>query len=162
EDGPRGATMTVAGVAGLAMQTLLTPSRALFEQGLPGQEGRLGFASYGDPTFDAILAQVGSLPLPRCARRLSVELEGYPAEVGGYAVAVRAGGERRTELVTSWCQLQSLELDEGGELTGAEIDPLQPRLFDRTRQEVQPRVVRRIEQANVRAGNAQLLLDHAV
>src|SRR5262249_61359575 len=106
EDGPRGATMTVAGVAGLAMQTLLTPSRALFEQGLPGQEGRLGFASYGDPTFDAILAQVGSLPLPRCARRLSVELEGYPAAAVGYAVAVRAGGARRTARGTSWCPRQ--------------------------------------------------------
>jgi hypothetical protein len=162
QDDAQEATMTVAGIAGLEFGCIVTPSRPLFEQGLPGREGRLGFASYGDPTFDAILAQVGGLPLPRCARRLSVELEGYPAEVVGYAVAVRTGGERRVELVTSWRQLQTLELDEGAELTDAEIDPLLPRLFDRTRQEVHPHVVRRIEQANVRAGSAQLLLDHAV
>jgi hypothetical protein len=163
QEGPQGATMTVAGVAGLALHTVLTPSRALFEQGLPGQEGRLGFASYGDPTFDAVLAQVSGLPLPSCACRLSAELEGYPAELVGYAAAVRGeGGERRVELVTSWCQLQALELDEAAELTEAEIRPLLARLFDLIRQELQPRAVRRIEQANVRAGSAQLLLDHTV
>jgi hypothetical protein len=163
EDGPQGATVAVSGVAGLALHTVLTPSRALFEQGLPGQEGRLGFASYGDPTFDAILAQVSALPLPRCVYRLSVELEGYPAELVGYAAAVRAeSGERRVELITRWSQLQALELDESAELTDDEITPLLARLFERIGQEVQPRVVRRIEQSNVRAGNAQLLLDNAV
>jgi hypothetical protein len=163
EDGPEGATLTVRGIAGLMLNSILTASRGLFEKGLPGQEGRLGFASYGDPTFDAILAQVEGLPPPCCARRLSVGLEGYPAEVVGYAVAVRGeGGVRRVELVTSWRQLQSLELDESAGLTDADVEPLRAQLLERIRQEVQPRAVRRIEQANVRAGNAQMLLDFAV
>jgi len=163
QDGPEGATLTVRGIAGLMLDTLLTASRGLFEKGLPGQEGRLGFTSYGDPTFDAILTQVDGLPLPCCARRLSVGLEGYPAEVVGYAVAVRGdGGMRRVELVTSWRQLQSLELEEAAELIEADIEPIRAQLLERIRQEVQPRAVRRIEQANVRAGSAQLLLDFAV
>jgi hypothetical protein len=103
------------------------------------------------------------LPLPCCARRLSVGLEGYPAEVVGYAVAVRGeGGVRRVELITGWRQLQSLELDEAAELTDSDVEPLRAQLLERIRQEVQPRAVRRIEQANVRAGNAQMLLDFAV
>jgi superfamily II DNA/RNA helicase len=163
QDGPDGATLTVRGIAGLQLDSFLTASRVLFEKGVPGQEGRLGFTSYGDPTFDAILAQVEGLPLPRCARRLSVQLEGYPAELVGYAVIVRGeGGGRRVELLTSWRQLQSLELDESTELTEAEIEPLRSQLVERIRQEIQPMVVRRIEQANVRAGMAQLLLDYAV
>ncbi|HEY7307838.1 MAG TPA: helicase-related protein [Gemmataceae bacterium] len=163
QDGPEGATLTVRGIAGLMLDSLLTASRGLFEKGLPGQERCLGFASYGDPTFEAILTQVEGLLLPRCARRLSVALEGYPAEVVGYAVAVRKGdGTRGIELLTSWRQLQTLELDEEAELTEADIEPLRARLVERIRQEIQPHVVRRIEQANVRAGTAQLLLDYAV
>jgi hypothetical protein len=81
----------------------------------------------------------------------------------GYTVTVRGeGGGRKVELVTSWRQLQSLELDEAAEVTEAEVEPLRARLVERIRQEIQPVVVRRIEQANVRAGTAQVLLDHAV
>jgi hypothetical protein len=163
QDGPDGATLTVRGIAGLMLDSILTNSRGFFEKGVPGQEGRLGFTSYGDPTFDAILTQVDGLPLPCCARRLSVGLEGYPAEVVGYAVAVREeGGMRRVELVASWRQLQSLELDEAAELTDVEVEPLRAQLLERIRQEVQPRAVRRIEQANVRAGRAQQILAHLV
>jgi hypothetical protein len=43
QDGPEEATMTVRGIAGLMLDSLLTVSRALFEKGLPGHEGRLGF-----------------------------------------------------------------------------------------------------------------------
>src|SRR5262249_53731094 len=153
QEGSAEATMTVAGIAGLEFGCIVTPSRSLFEKGLPGQERCLGFASYGDPTFDAILTQVAGLPLPRCVRRLSVAMEGYPAEVVGYAVAVRGeAGVQRVELLTSWRQLQTVELDEAAELAEAEIEPLRALLLERIRQEVQPRVVRRIEHANVRAG----------
>jgi hypothetical protein len=155
--------MTVAGIAGVVFDHFITTSRSLFEKGLPGQEGLLGFASYGDPTFDAILTQVEGLPLPRCARRLSVGLEGYPAEIVGYAVAVHGeGGVHRVELLTSWSQLQTLELDEATEPTEDEIELLRGRLLEQIRQEVQPRAVRRIEQANVRAGRAQQILTHLV
>jgi hypothetical protein len=85
--------LTLAGVAGVPDGTLLTPSRPLFEQGLPGQEGRLRFASYGDPAFDAILAQTDALPLPRCARRLSVTLEVIPQRSSATRWLAGATGE---------------------------------------------------------------------
>jgi hypothetical protein len=163
EDGPEGETLTVRGIAGLEFGCIATPSRSLFEKGRPRHEGRLDFTSYGVPTFDAILSQVDGLPLPRCARRLAVGLEGYPAELVGYAVAVRGeGGVRRVELLTSWSQLQALELDEAAELTEDELELLRARLLERIRQEIQPRVVRRIEEANVRAARSQQILTHLV
>jgi hypothetical protein len=52
--------------------------------------------------------------------------------------------------------------DEAAELTEAEIEPLRACLLERIRQEIQPRVVRRIELANVRAGRSQQVLAHLV
>jgi hypothetical protein len=162
-DGDEGPVLALVGVAGVPDGTLLTHSRPLFERGLPGREGRLRFASYGDPAFDAVLTQADALPLPRCVRRLSATLEGDPAEVVGYAVACRGDGcTRQVRLVTGWNQLAVLGLDEAAELTEAEVEPLRPQLLDRARQEVQPRAVRRVEQSNVRAARAQQILDQLV
>jgi hypothetical protein len=153
----------VAGVAGALDGTLLTTSRPFFERGLPGEEGRLHFASFGDPVFEAVLTQVESLPLPGCVRRLAVQVEGYPAEVVGYAVAVRGNdGARGVEVITSWRQLQDFVLAEDMELTEMDIEPLKTLLAERIRREITPGIVRRIEQTNLRAGHAQLLLDYAI
>jgi hypothetical protein len=65
--------MTLMNIPGVVDGTVVTTSRTTFDVGLPGFEGRLHFATYGDPVFQAILQQIETFPLPECVRRLEVE-----------------------------------------------------------------------------------------
>ena len=50
-------------------KSVLTTSRDVFDTGVPGLDGRLHFASYGDPVFEAVLAQVAEYRLPAAIQR---------------------------------------------------------------------------------------------
>jgi hypothetical protein len=82
--------------------TAVTTSRITFDVGIPELEGRLHFATYGDPAFEAILTQIDAFDLPACIRRLEVDLPDVPVQVVGYAVAhVDQEGKRDCSLITS-------------------------------------------------------------
>jgi hypothetical protein len=76
-------------IPGIPDGTVLTASRETFERGLPEVKG-LRFASYGEPSFDAILALTAVSDLPHGIRRISVAIPGADnAELVGYVVMRR-------------------------------------------------------------------------
>jgi hypothetical protein len=129
--------MTLTNISRVVEGTAVTTSRGTFGVGLPGSEGRLHFATYGDPMFQAILQQVEAFPLPACVRRLEAEVPEVPATVVGYAVAERdAEGLPRCRLVTSWYELATLNLDEAASVSADEEKSLHQCLSAMTRQEL--------------------------
>jgi hypothetical protein len=156
--------MTLPNVPGVEDGTVVTTSRPLFDVGLPEFEGRLHFATYGDPVFEAILQQIEALPLPDCIRRLEVEIPDSPVTVVGYAVAAREHNDQPCcRLVTSWHELATLRLDASGSLSEPEVESLRQRLTALARQELaMTQALPRIESLNERAGGSQLLLDYVV
>jgi Helicase conserved C-terminal domain len=156
--------MTSTNIPGVVDGTAVTTSRATFDVGLPGLEGRLHFATYGDPVFQSILQQIEAFPLPECVRRLEVEVPEVPATVVCYAVAERdAEGQPRCRLVTSWYDLATVHLDASGSLSEPEVESLRQRLSAMARQELTMRqAVPRIEAHNERTGGSQRLLNYLV
>lgn len=99
-------------VRGIAAQEpcLLTISRELFERGLPERDEPLRFASWGEPAFDAVVAQVlerGEAP-PGFARAC-VEVPGTPATVVSWAISTRDG----PVVVEEFAQLSTLGPSRG-------------------------------------------------
>ena len=82
--------MLLAHISNVPDGTAVTTSRATFEVGVPELEGRLHFATYGDPAFEAILAHIETFDLPPCIQRLEVDVPEVPVKVVGYAVAPSA------------------------------------------------------------------------
>jgi helicase-like protein len=154
--------LTLAHIPGAAADTAVTTSWTTFEVGLAGFEGRLHFATYGDPIFEAILQQIETFPLPACIQRLEVEIPEVSATVVGYAVAQRgADGRSDCRLVTSWRELASLSLDEAANVSVDDGESLRQRLSTMAREELtMPQAVPRIEAHNERAGGSQRLLDY--
>ena len=150
--------ITVSSIPGVVDGTAITVSRRTFDVGIPTFEGRLHFATYGDPVFEAILQQIEAFPLPDGIRRLEVEVPDVPATIVGYAVAERdAEGQLRCGLVTSWHDLAARQLNESRSLSEPDLEPLHQRLRDMGRQEfAMTRAVPRIEALNERAGRSQL------
>jgi superfamily II DNA or RNA helicase len=154
----------LAGLPGLLDGTAVTTCRTTFDAGIAELEGRLHFATYGDPAFEAVLDQMASFDLPGCLRRLEVELPEVSVTVVGYAVAHRQDdGTTACLLVTSMQELDALRLDETHLLTDAEVEPLRRRLAVMAHQAWQtPQAVSRIEAVNEAAGHSQELLDYLV
>ena len=161
---PAQPVFTLSNVADAPDKTALTVSRRLYEDGVPGLEGRLHFAAYGDPFFDAILDLVGQHELPRCACRLVEAPVGLDVEVVAYAVACYGeGGKTEVRLVTSSRDLEDIQLDHESELTDELLEPARAQLREVVRQEFEPTLaVGRLERTNVKAAHAQLALDHMI
>ncbi|MCL6517714.1 helicase-related protein [Alicyclobacillus sp.] len=131
----KGDVFVVNGVPGIPDGTRLTVSRTLYDEGLP-DGGRIHFASYGDPYFDALLSHVLDKGLPVCIRRVEAvpddasSIDGSflaaqrPLRISrvGYLVACRAqDGTPCTRRVTSWRDLENLdEIDSGRAITDEE------------------------------------------
>jgi hypothetical protein len=156
--------MTLMNIPGVIDGTAVTTSRTTYDLGLPGFEGRLHFATYGDAVFEEILQQIETFPLPECIRRLEVEIPDVPATIVGYAVAERdAEGQPRCRLVTSWYDLAALQLDTAAILSEPDVESLRQRLSAMARQEfAMTQAVPRITAINEQAGHAQRLLDYLV
>ena len=97
-----GRIMTVCGIPDAPEKSLLTIDRDLFEKGLPGEERPFYFASYGDPVFDAIIAEIDQYELPQCVYRLSAKTTTKNhAEMVSYAVATTGGNDKKEMLLLS-------------------------------------------------------------
>jgi hypothetical protein len=156
--------MVLGNLPDLPEGTAVTTSRTTFDVGIPALEGRLHFATYGDPAFEAILTQLEAFDLPACLRRLEVDLPDVPVQVVGYAVA-HADHEGKTgcRLITSLHDLKNLRIDETRDLTDADVAPLSTALEAMARNECQTTlVVPRIEALNAAAGRSQEILDYLV
>jgi hypothetical protein len=156
--------LTLAHIPGAAADTAVTTSWTTFEVGLAGFEGRLHFATYGDPIFEAILQQIETFPPPACIQRLEVEIPEASATVVGYAVAERgADGRSGCRLVTSWRELATLSLDEAANVSADDGESLHQRLSAMAREELAMRqAVPRINAINEQAAHAQRLLGYLV
>jgi hypothetical protein len=145
-------------------KSVLTTSRDVFDTGLPGFAGRPSFASYGDPVFEAVLAQVAEYDLPASIKRLTASVDGLKAELVAYAVvALDSGGVSQVRLITSFEDLAGLQIDEKATLTPDVLQPLQTNLAALAWKEFEPvHAVRRLARANAQAGHAQIALDYLV
>jgi len=161
---PEQPLLVLRGLQYVPEKSVLTTSRDVFDTGIPGLDGRLHFASYGDPVFEAVLAQVTEYSLPAAMQRLTVSVNGLKAELVAYAVAVcSAGGVQQVRLVTSFDDLEGLQIDETAALTPEALQPLEHRLAELAWKEFAPALaVGRLERANAQAGHAQITLDYLV
>jgi hypothetical protein len=150
--------MIVRGVEGIPEKMVLTTSRQLYEEGLPENGTRPHFASYGDPYFDAIMEHFDQFDLPSCVHRLCLNDDHYPAEIVGYvALCIDEQGEEEAKLITSWHQLDGLQLPGDGVLSDEMIESARRKLRRLARDEFEAtRKVELIERENVKAGRAQL------
>ena len=156
--------MLLAGIPDVPDGTAVTASRTTFEVGVPALAGRLHFATYGNPVFDALLAHLATFDLPECIRRLEVDVPDLPVKVVAYAVA-HAGqdGTIACRLVTALHELATVQLHEGVRLTDTDIEPLRQALTTRVREAYQTTLaVPRIEALNEAAGHSQAMLDYLV
>ena len=157
--------LRLSGVPGVADGTLLSSSRALYEQGYERATGPLRFASYGEPAFEALLEHMGNFTLPPCVQRISVPVAGLPGvEMVGYA-ALTCEEESciKVRLILSWRDLMGLRLVEDGQLHPEAVEPLRERLGQLARQEFQAAVrVPHIEAENQAAARAQRTLSALV
>jgi len=159
---PAGQALEIAGMEGLPHGAVLTTARALHDkQKLDGRQRSIHFASYGDAVFEGLLDHVLRHPPPACVRRLSVRLALIPTEVVGYLVSVRApDGSTSARLVTCWADTQDLELAEQVSPDADAVSHAEDALRREAEQEFAATVaVKRLEQDNRRAGQAQVVLD---
>lgn len=160
------AVFCIRGVNGIPDGTLFTVSPEVYEVGIPDSGRRVHFASYGDPLFDALLDHMTQFELPGCIRRLEGPArQDEPLSLVGYAVACRtASGAVDVRLITSWRDLDNLELALDVTLDEAEVAPLRRKLGDLAAEEfpLTRSVHLMIERGNVRSARLQRLLELAV
>jgi superfamily II DNA or RNA helicase len=160
-----GPVVVVNGVEAVPDGTLMTTSQSLYEKGLKEEPGRMHFASYGDPCFDALLSHMNEFELPACAKRVSVTVPGLDdVEVVAYAVVCRnVSGDREVRHVQTWSDLESLTPSEDDAPSEVEIDALRKWLFAKACAEYRPHVAaNQIEYANEQAALAQQILAGSV
>jgi len=153
--------MVLRGLEAVPSGTALTVDRSLYEQGIPGMEGRLHFATYGDSVFETVLDEFDQHDLPQCVSRFTEQVPDTHAEAVAYAAAC-LGKEGLTEirLITSWGDIKDLLLDESYQITDEDLAPLKDGLHQLVRREFEPtRAVARLEEQNRRSGRAQLIMD---
>jgi hypothetical protein len=151
-------------IPGVSDGTVLTVSREAFECGLPNVS-RLGFASYGDPAFDAILAVTAVDRLPLGIRRVAVPIPGAEgAELVGYVVMVRdEDGSVRPVVVLGMSDLDELVIEAETAVPMAAVESLTDQLTARAKEEFRVLAAAgRIEEMNLRAKRAQTRLTHLV
>jgi len=153
--------MVLHGIETVPSGTALTIDRSLYEHGIPGMEGRLHFASYGDPIFQMLLDKFEQYDLPPCVARITEKVPDTHAEVVAYAAAcLSKDGFPHIRLVTSWNDLNGLRLDESFHISEPDLTGVKERLHNIVRQEFEPtRAVGRLEYHNKRAGRAQIIMD---
>jgi hypothetical protein len=159
---PEKRVLKLANIPGVVDGTALTTSRETFEEGAPDLEGRLHFATFGDPVFEAILEKVEDYGLPDCIRRLEVNVPEIHAVMAGYAVATFDDeGNPACRLVTSYDETAGLIIDDERELsnddTVSALDALEELASEEYRNHL---AIPAIEAENERAGRSQLLLDY--
>ncbi len=147
------------GIEGVQDGTILTTSRSLYESGLR-EPGRVHFASYGDPCFEAVLSQIGRFEMPPCIRRVSVPIPEMDAEMVCYGVVCRTpGGQRQVKSIQGWRDLDRLDLAIDDSITEEDLNGIRWALTVKVAQETLPYLTAgQIEDANNQAALAQQVL----
>ncbi|ACV62403.1 helicase domain protein [Desulfofarcimen acetoxidans DSM 771] len=164
-DEPAKPALTLFGIDGIPSGTVLTTSRALYEEGLADGGARVHFASYGDPFFDAILEHLSSFELPSCVRRIAVPVPGLEdVEVVIYVAICRGdGGVCQMRLIRAWSDLKDLALAEDETINDEEIMSQREQLYQLVLKEFEPYLVAdRIERENIRAALVHEMLNFLV
>ncbi len=163
ESGRRG--LVVRGVPGVPDGTRFTVSPEEYERGAVGEEGRLHFASYGDPYFDTLMDHLAQHDLPDCIKRIAVTVgTGNELEMVAFAVACRtAAGSVEVRMVRGWQDLSNMVIAEDVTLGDEQLEPLRQQLRQIAREELSPhQVVDAIEEQNMRSAKLERLLELAV
>lgn len=153
------AITTVVGIPGVPHQRALTTDREALRLP-PSRPEKLHFATYGDPVFHVVMEEITGHGLPPCIRRISVPLSDLGAEMVGYVVAAKDGaGGVASRLITSYGQLQTLQLAEGAEVSDDDVTRATHELRDKAAQEFKPALaITRLEGSNRAAAEAQRTL----
>ncbi len=153
--------LKVRGVDGIPEETCLTVDRKLYDRGGANMEGRLHFASYGDPVFDALMDEFQQYELPPYVVRLTENVLELNVEVMAYAAAgISEKGLSEVRLIASLKDLDGFILNETAELFETQLEPLRKKLHNLVRQAFDPtRAVKRLEKQNERAGLAQNIMN---
>lgn len=151
-------------VPGLANGQALTVSRQAYDAGIPELEGTLGFATYGDPTFEALMTHLTSFALADSMRRLEVDITGTEARLVGYAVRERqTTGQEPMRLVRGWQDLNGLIPDETQAIDEVSVQHLRSQLADLARRRGEHiKGVGRIETLNEQSARGHLMLAYLV
>ncbi len=118
-----GKVLSLAGIPGIADGTALTTERELFDRGVESLGPRLRFATYGEPSFDAILDLTHTWDMPACLRRIVVKPQGLHNEYVVYVVATVSESGEKLRLVTRLDQLTDIELDEERVISDEDVAP---------------------------------------
>jgi len=155
-----GKVITVNGIQGVPANTLLTVDRELFDKGLPGEDRPLHFASYGDPVFDAIVAEIDQYGLPGGVSRISTKISGLNTEMVAYAVvAADDGGNAEVRLVSSLDQAAGITPDHELKIDDTVLAAEKKRLQKMAGKEFAPiEAAAAIERDNLQAARCQHLL----
>jgi hypothetical protein len=151
-------------IPGILDGTVLTASRETYDRGLPEVNG-LRFASYGEPAFDAILSLTAVNQPPPGIRRISAPIPGTDnAELVGYVVMRRdQDGAVTPHMALHMSGVEDLDIDAETPVTTSAIEHFTAQLAARARDEFRVlAAATRIEEANEKAGRAQLRLTHLV
>ena len=149
------------GMDGIPHGSAVTVDRTLYDRGVQDMVGRLHFATYGDPVFEALMGEFHQHELPKCVERLTENVPDLDVVVVAYAAAgTDEKGSPEVRLITSWQDLNGFRLNESVELSETELSPVREQLYDRVSREFDPtRAVPRLAKQNERAGRAQRIMN---
>ncbi len=145
--------------------TALTIDKDLFEKGCPDFDGPLHFATYGDPVFDALLDFILSEDhIPGSIKTIEVHSDKLNADVSGISV-LTFEEDNKIKLITSWSDIQDLQIDDSSSFSKDEIVVLQQTLLQLA-EERGPRLTAvindRILKENERCASAHQILNLVV
>lgn len=152
-------------IPAVAEGSALTISRDAWENGVAEFEGRLHFATYGDPVFDALIKHFQSFELPESVRRVTVNLPEANAGQVGYAVVPQGNSSASPRLLISAKEVPRLDdsVNLAGSLTDTQVDTAQAELRKHAEREFAVvRKVPQIERFNHISGKFQLMLDYRI
>lgn len=152
----------VNGVPGVPDGTRFTISPELYDTGIAGWEGRLHFASYGDPYFDRLLEHMTEFEFPPCIRRIEATLgSDYQLKMVAYIVACRrSGGEIEVKLIRSWHDLEGISIAEEITIDERAVEEKTSLLRRMAKEEFQVHLgAERIEKINTESAKLQRLLE---
>jgi len=155
--------ISLTGVNGVVDGTLMTFNRKVYEERPRKENQTLAFGTYGDPVFEAVLDTATARDLPACIQRVTTGFSDGTGEITAFAVACNepdGGSSTGIRLVTSWKDLEGLQICEHTEISGQELEQAQHILESLLHREYSPiAAVNRLEQQNLNAATAQETLN---
>jgi hypothetical protein len=141
----------------------MTFNRKVYEERPRKENQTLTFGTYGDPVFEAVLDVVTAHDLPACIQRITTGFSDGTGEITAFAVACNepdGGSSTGIRLVTSWKDLEGLQICEHTEISVQELEQAQHTLESLLHREYSPiAAVNRLEQQNLNAATAQETLN---